>query len=176
MWIDGKGATVLAAPECRRLLAEAGKVNSIGRLGIATDQAPIVVPVNFSVHDGEVVLRVGTGFFSHAADGHLVAFEVDHVDPGAGTAWSVLVRGLASLTESPTEAELSVAAHPLVPEPGAMLLVIRPDLLTGRRFDLRPAVWGASAVHADGPPDPDWPEGVGGNFRAAVADFQAWPW
>lgn len=137
MWIDGKGATVLPTPECKRLLAVAAKADGIGRLGIATDQAPIVIPVNFSVHDAEVVIRVGAGFFSHAAAGQLVAFEVDYVDADGGTAWSVLVRGLARLIESPTEAELSTAAHPLVPEPGDMLLVVRPDILTGRRFDVR---------------------------------------
>lgn len=137
MWIDGKGATVLPPSECKRLLAVVAKADGIGRLGIATEQAPIVIPVNFGVHEGEVVVRVGTGFFSHVAAGHLVAFEVDHVDGDDGTAWSVLVRGLALLIESPTETELSAAARPLVPEPGDMLLVIRPDLLTGRRFDVR---------------------------------------
>ncbi len=137
MWIDGKGAAVLPAPECKRLLALAAKAGDIGRLGIATDQAPVVVPVNFAVHDGEVVVRVGEGFVSRAAAGQLVAFEVDHVDHDGGTAWSVLARGLAKLVESPTEAQLSAAADPLVPEPGDMLLVVRPDVLTGRRFDAR---------------------------------------
>ena len=136
MWIDGVGATVLPAAECKRLLAVAAKADGIGRLGIPTDQAPLVIPVNFSVHDGGVVVRVGTGFFSHAAASQLVAFEVDHVEPDGRAAWSVLLRGLASLIESPTEAELSAAAHPLVPEPGDMLLVVRPDILTGRRFDV----------------------------------------
>jgi len=137
MWIDDKGATVLPIPECRRLLAVAAKAKAIGRLGIATDQAPIVIPVNFNVREGEIVLRVGSGFFSRAASGQLVAFEADHVDLDNRRAWSVLVRGLATLIEAPTEAELSSAAHPLVPEPGDMLLVVRPDILTGRRFDLR---------------------------------------
>jgi hypothetical protein len=53
------------------------------------------------VQDVEVVVRVGMGFFSHAAAGQLVAFEVDHVDPDGGTAWSVLVRGLARLIGPP---------------------------------------------------------------------------
>ncbi len=135
MWIDGKGSTVLPAPECKRLLAVAAKGDGIGRLGIATDQAPVVVPVNFTLRQGQVVARVGAGFFSRAAAGHLVAFEVDQVDWDTGVAWSVLVRGLATLIESPTDAELT-AAHPFVPEPGDMVMSIRPDMLTGRRFDL----------------------------------------
>jgi nitroimidazol reductase NimA-like FMN-containing flavoprotein (pyridoxamine 5'-phosphate oxidase superfamily) len=136
MWIDGKGSTVLPTPECRRLLALAAKEDGIGRLGIATDQAPVVVPVNFALRDGEVLIRVGPGFFPRAATGHLVAFEVDHVNRKTGVAWSVMVRGLATLIESPTEGDLAAAAHPLVQEPGDMVLVIRPDILTGRRFDI----------------------------------------
>jgi len=137
MWTDAKGSTVLSPPECKRLLAVAAKQGSIGRLGIATDQAPLVIPVNFTLHDGQVLTRVGPGFFSHTAAGHLVAFEVDEVDSANGTAWSVLLRGLATLIESPTEVELAAAARPLVPDPGNMVMVIRPDILTGRTFEIR---------------------------------------
>lgn len=136
MWIDAKGATVLPVPECRRLLAVAAQNGWIGRIGVPTDQAPMVVPVNFSLRDGQVLLRVGGGFFAQAAAGQLVAFEVDHIDPEDGTAWSVLVRGLATLTEMPTGSRLAPSARPLVPEPGDMDLEIRQDVLTGRRFTL----------------------------------------
>lgn len=137
MWIDSKGSTVLPVPECRRLLALSAKGGRVGRLGIATDQAPVVIPVNFTLHGGLVLARVGTGYLSRAAAGQLVAFEVDQVDEGTGCAWSVLVRGLASLLETPTKTELDVAAEPLVPEPGDMVLTVRPDILTGRRFNIR---------------------------------------
>jgi nitroimidazol reductase NimA-like FMN-containing flavoprotein (pyridoxamine 5'-phosphate oxidase superfamily) len=121
------------------LLAIAAKEGGVGRLGVATDQAPVVVPVNFSLRDGQVLVRTGAGFFSHTAAGQLVAFEVDHVDLDAGNAWSVLVRGLATLIGSPSRAELDTAVHPLVPEPGDMLLVIRPDIMTGRYFEIHSA-------------------------------------
>ena len=136
MLIDRKGSTVLGPPECRQLLAMAAKLGRIGRIGVATDQAPVVVPVNFTVHDEDIHIRFGPGFISKRADGALVAFEVDQVDPVDGWAWSVLVRGLAHVIASPTAAELDSAATPLVPEPGHLVLVIRPDLLTGRRFEL----------------------------------------
>ncbi len=139
MWIDAKGSTVLLVSECMRLLAVTAKDGGIGRLGIATDQAPVIVPVNFTFREVQVLIRVGTGFFSQAATGHLVAFEVDHIDSAAGIAWSVLIRGLATLIEAPTEPELAAAGRPLVPEPGDMVLVLRPDVTTGRRFQLRPA-------------------------------------
>jgi hypothetical protein len=109
---------------------------------VATDQAPVIIPVNFIFKDGRVLIRVGTGFFSRSAAGQLVAFEIDHVDAEGGTAWSVLVRGLATLIGTPTDTELAAAGHPAVPEPGDMVLVIRPDVLTGRRFELRQALQG----------------------------------
>ncbi|MGD0312574.1 MAG: pyridoxamine 5'-phosphate oxidase family protein [Acidimicrobiales bacterium] len=138
MWIDAKGSTVLPIAECKRLLAVAAKEGWVGRLGIATDQAPVVIPVNFTLHESHVLVRMGSGYVSQAAAGQLVAFEVDHVDGKAGGAWSVLVRGLATLIETPTDSELGAAAAPLVPQPGDKVLTIRPDILTGRRFNLRP--------------------------------------
>ncbi len=136
MWIDAKGSTVLPPPECLRLLAVGAKEDGIGRIGIATDQAPVIIPVNFTLLDGQVLVRVGTGFLSQAAGGHLVAFEVDHIDSDTGTVWSVLVRGLATLVEAPNQTQLEAAGHPLVPEPGDMVLILRPDVITGRRFEL----------------------------------------
>jgi hypothetical protein len=135
MWLDKRGSVVLPEPESMRLLAVAAKEIGIGRIGVPTDQAPVVVPVNFGIRDRQVLIRVGAGFFSGAAAGRLVAFEVDHVDVSEGVAWSVLVRGMARLIESPSE-ELAAVARPLVPDPGDMVLVIRPDVLTGRRFTL----------------------------------------
>lgn len=130
---------MLVPSECKRLLAVTAKNGGIGRLGIPTDQAPVVVPVNFSLRHGDVVIRTGVGFVSRTASDRLVAFEIDHVDPERGTAWNVLVRGLATLVESPTRSELDDAVRPLVPEPGDMLLVLRPDIVSGRRFEIHRA-------------------------------------
>jgi len=135
MWIDASGTTVLPPAECKRLLAVTSKDGGVGRIGVATRQAPVVIPVNFSLRDGQIVVRTGAGFLSQAAAGQLVAFEVDHVDRVRGAAWSVLVRGLATLVESPSSSELEELVHPLVPRPGDMLLVVRPDIVTGRSFE-----------------------------------------
>jgi nitroimidazol reductase NimA-like FMN-containing flavoprotein (pyridoxamine 5'-phosphate oxidase superfamily) len=161
MWIDAKGSTVLPGPECKRLLAVAAKDARIGRLGIATDGAPLVIPVNFTLHDGQVVARVGTGTLSGAAAGHLVAFEVDHVDGETGTAWSVLVRGLATLIESPSKTQLAMTRS-LVPKPGEMLLVVRPDIVTGRRFEVRRSGHRARS-------DPAMPSKPSGSGRSRTA-------
>jgi hypothetical protein len=137
VWLDRKGSTVVDVPECKRLLAVAAKLELIGRVGIATDQAPVIIPVNFTMCEGQVAVRVGSGFLSRSAANQLVAFEVDHVDLETGWAWSVLVRGLATVSDHLSEVELDSGAHPLVPVPGDQRLTVRTDVLTGRRFELR---------------------------------------
>jgi len=139
MWIDGRGSDVLPRPECLRLMALAAKEDAVGRLGFVPagreQQPPVVVPVNFRVHDEEVEFRIGPGLLARSAVGHLVSFEVDRVDRSAGEAWSVLVRGFARLAAT-NDRSARTTATPLVPEPGDMVLTLRGDLVTGRRFPL----------------------------------------
>ena len=137
MWLDRKGSMVVDVPECRRLLAVASKLELIGRIGISTAQAPVIIPVNFTLCEGQIDVVVGSGFLTGSAADQLVAFEVDHVDLETGWAWSVLARGLATLSDHLTEDELESGARPLVPVPGDQRLTIRADVLTGRRFELR---------------------------------------
>jgi len=138
LWIDPRGSEVLAIPECLRLLAGAAKKGAIGRIAVSQEQAPIVHPVNFAYRDHEVLVRLGPGLTVDTAEGRLIAFEVDQVDRDTATAWSVLVRGLATLLpESAPPDEARQDPTPLVPEPGKKLLAIRTDVVTGRRFELR---------------------------------------
>jgi uncharacterized protein len=137
MWTDERGSEILFLPECLRLLAKAAKAGSVGRLGVSTQRAPVIQPVNFAYHHRRIVLRLGPGLMADAARGALVAFEVDHLDEKAGVAWSVLVRGLATpLEESERLGAAYVAPTPLVPTPGDLVLVVRLDVVTGRRFQL----------------------------------------
>ncbi len=154
MWIDQRGSEILQAPECLRLLALAAKDDHIGRLAVADGQAPLVVPLNFKYHDDGVLVRIGPGRLSDLAPGSLVAFEVDRVEPDVGLAWSVLVRGLASVV-APNDVgpEAGAMPQPWVPEPGEEVLVIRPDVVTGRRFRLVARdVPGAKAASSAAPP------------------------
>jgi nitroimidazol reductase NimA-like FMN-containing flavoprotein (pyridoxamine 5'-phosphate oxidase superfamily) len=53
-----------------------------------------VLPVNYVLHDEEVVIGTAAGSTLHEALGtDVVAFEVDDVDPAYEWGWSVLVRG-----------------------------------------------------------------------------------
>jgi len=135
MWIDQRGSEVIAAPECLRLVALAAKENRIGRLAINDGQTPLVVPLNFVIHDGQVMVRIGPGSLSETVPGSLVSFEVDRVDPECDEAWSVLIRGLASTFDlGASRLKMGLVPKPLVPNPGDILLLIRPDVITGRRF------------------------------------------
>ena len=52
----------------------------------------MVVPVNYAVLDGDIVIRTGSGTKLDAAlTGAVVAFEIDSVDPIYHEGWSVMV-------------------------------------------------------------------------------------
>jgi Pyridoxamine 5'-phosphate oxidase len=149
VWIDQRGSEILGQAECLRLLALGAKEDGVGRLAVSRADAPIVQPVNFTYHEHQILIRLGEGFMADAAHGALVAFEVDRFDQGASVAWSVLVRGLATVVAEEDATALAEAApRPVVPTPGLILLSIRPDAVTGRRFPV------TGAVAPSPPPDP----------------------
>jgi hypothetical protein len=135
MWIDQRGSDILPIPECFRLLALAAKEDHVGRLAVADGPTPLVVPVNFTYHDKSVLVRLGPGRLSELVRNCLVTFEVDRVEPDRGQAWSVLVHGLASPL-APGVSGLGALPRPFVPEPGDEVLIIRADVVSGRRFSL----------------------------------------
>jgi len=116
-------------------LALAAKEDHIGRLAVIDGRSPLVAPLNFTVHDRLVFVRIGPGRLAELVSNSLVAFEVDRVEPDGSAAWSVLVRGLASVV-SPADVPSFAIPQPWVPEAGEEVLSVRPDLLTGRRFRL----------------------------------------
>ena len=135
MWIDQRGSEILAPPECLRLLAVAAKEDHIGRLAVTGTQSPLVVPLNFTFHDNGILVRIGPGRLSELVPGSMVSFEVDRVEPDQGRAWSVLIRGLASaLASDDVPPGTAALPQPLVPIPGTLMIFIRPDVVTGRRF------------------------------------------
>lgn len=140
-WIDQRGSEVLARTECLRLLAL--RAGGVGRVGLVVDGAVVIEPVNYRVLDGEdldVLIQVGPGSMLEAARREeIVAFEVDDVDRESGHAWSVLVRGVASVVEPSVAATARpVEGRPMVPEPGLSFVRIRTGLVSGRRFAQRP--------------------------------------
>jgi uncharacterized protein len=83
----------LTKSECFELLAG----QHIGRVAIVDDQGPVVFPVNYILDRHAVVFRTDEGTKLGAArSGNRVAFEIDGVDAGTCTGWSVVVRDEAT--------------------------------------------------------------------------------
>ena len=85
--------------ECLRLIAPGG----VGRIAYTSRRFGLVVlPVNFGLHDGAIVLRAAEhgaldeDLRTGIADAeYRVAFEVDDLDPAGRQGWSVLIQGPA---------------------------------------------------------------------------------
>src|SRR5436305_4502011 len=122
------------APEgCERLLAQ----RNIGRVGSSVGALPVVLPVNYAMLDGDVVIRTAVGTKLDAAlAGAVVAFEVDHVDPVYHEGWSVLLQGRATEIVDPDDVERA-RRLPLRPwAPGARDRYVRipAEVISGRRI------------------------------------------
>jgi nitroimidazol reductase NimA-like FMN-containing flavoprotein (pyridoxamine 5'-phosphate oxidase superfamily) len=90
----------LTASQCRALLASV----PVGRVGVLHDSAPEIYPVNHAVDAGTVVFRTDPGTkLAALLRSPAVCFEVDGIDPGAATGWSVLVKGRATEVDDPAE-------------------------------------------------------------------------
>jgi len=128
--------TKLMPTECRQLIATGG----IGRIAFCTTLGPAVLPVNFAMVAGTIVIRTGEGT---AVDGHAdeqVAFEVDHIDEALGQGWSVLVRGRAHRVTHPAELQIVRRDAAVWPWPGGdrdVYVRIIPESITGRRIESR---------------------------------------
>jgi nitroimidazol reductase NimA-like FMN-containing flavoprotein (pyridoxamine 5'-phosphate oxidase superfamily) len=130
---------VLGRTECLRLLAL--RAGGVGRVGLVESEGVLILPVNYRMLDEDIVIQVGEGSMLDAARRQaIVGFEVDEVGETEGRAWSVFVRGLATVLD-PQDRPSAVRARPvergpLVPEPGMAFVRIRTGVLTGRRFAL----------------------------------------
>ena len=133
MSTDRNGLEILGREECLYLLTR----RSIGRVGVSIAALPVVLPVNFVLFDGDIVIRTGEGTKLDAALCHsVVAFEVDDFDPVYHTGWSVLVRGRAREVRHPAEVA-RVRSLPLQPWAGDLpdrFIRISADLVSGRRI------------------------------------------
>jgi uncharacterized protein len=84
---------MLSREECLRLLAS----HNFGRLAVAMD-SPVIRPVNyvFDERSQSVAFRTANGSKFHAMliNGN-AAFEIDGIDAGSQTGWSVIIAGMA---------------------------------------------------------------------------------
>jgi nitroimidazol reductase NimA-like FMN-containing flavoprotein (pyridoxamine 5'-phosphate oxidase superfamily) len=119
--------------ECHRLLAE----RHLGRPALTDPDGPLIFPVNYAVDAGAVVFRTDPGSKLDAlAGGARVAFEVDAVDEGNRTGWSVVIRGQAAEVTEPADLGRlrRLPLYPWAPGAKARYVRIRPVSITGRRI------------------------------------------
>jgi uncharacterized protein len=123
----------LTKSECFELLAG----QRVGRVAVVDDRGPVVFPVNYVLDRHMVVFRTDPGTkLGTARARSRVAFEIDGIDAGTCTGWSVLVRGEAVEVTDPGElARLrQLSLRPWTPGPKSHYVRILPALLTGRRI------------------------------------------
>ena len=123
----------MSPAECYRLLASRG----IGRIAFTTASGLLVLPVNYAVIAGTIVLRTGSGSLIGMHGDGPVAFQADHFDMELGQGWSVLVRGEAHRVLQPGELRHLRAACDLRPWPAGehdLFIRIVTSRLTGRRI------------------------------------------
>jgi nitroimidazol reductase NimA-like FMN-containing flavoprotein (pyridoxamine 5'-phosphate oxidase superfamily) len=134
MEIDRNGLEILCRDESLRLLGTA----VLGRIGITSRALPVVLPVNFRFDGRHILFRTGVGTKLDAATDHaVVSFEVDEIDPGTETGWSVVVTGVAREVRDPrTLAE--VEDRPITRwadgDGADRVIAISLDLVSGRRI------------------------------------------
>ena len=126
----------LSLADCHRLLAPGG----LGRLAFSTVSGLMILPVNYLLVAGTVVLRTGTGSLIAAHGDDPVSFETDHLDETLGYGWSVLVRGQAHRVLQPGELRHLREGCDLRPWPAGehdLYVKIVPTRITGRRIRSR---------------------------------------
>jgi nitroimidazol reductase NimA-like FMN-containing flavoprotein (pyridoxamine 5'-phosphate oxidase superfamily) len=126
------GIEVLDRAECLALLA----TQRIGRLAVMAegDVGPHVVPVNYAMLRGSIIMRSAPGTKLHRLVTQPVTFEVDSFDPYMRTGWSVVIEGLA-YEASDREMEIEeFSLHPLLDLQNSRWVRLVPRTLSGRRI------------------------------------------
>ena len=108
------------------------ETTSVGRLAWVDPEGPVVLPVNFAVSRGSIVVRTAAySAMTREVDDSRVALEVDVLNAADHTGWSVLVRGVARVVFEPASAD-APTAWPTGTKSATVR--IRPTRVTGRRL------------------------------------------
>ena len=119
--------------ECLRLLATV----PIGRISYTRQALPAVDLVNFTLHDGAIVIRTDAGGKLAAATRRaVVAFQADDLDPALRSGWSVTVVGRCEEVTDPGDiARLDkLGLESWAPGTRDHFIRIAPGIMTGRRL------------------------------------------
>lgn len=124
----------LGYAQCEALL----RAGVFGRVAVNAADGPHILPVNYSVVDGAIVLRTAPGgLIGTHGPGATVAFEIDLVDHVYQRGWSVLARGPLEVVDDPAMVARVRAVWEPRPWAGgnrSLLLRLRWTQLSGRRL------------------------------------------
>jgi uncharacterized protein len=140
-----RGFAALGESACWALLPTSG----VGRLAWADPAGRImVVPVNYGLDGRTVVVRTGdTTLLDAARDGRRCAFQVEDLEPGLRSGWTVLIDGtLTEIDDEDIADRIGQLVHPWLREPRPYVLLLQVAQVTGRSLH---AVGGVQIVTLD---------------------------
>ena len=152
MKVDARGSTVLGEDREPNATSPASQQRAASDTGARSTapRSPYVIPVNFRMVGGGIVIRLGTGWAAYHLDDEAVTFEADQSRrPGAlaGVLWS---------KESPVPSPTTMwhgleptSPNPIVKVPGVRVFEIVPFKVSGRSVE--PDLRGEQADLAAGP-------------------------
>jgi uncharacterized protein len=138
---------VLDLQECERLL----RGGVVGRVALSTPDGPHIVPVNYAVVEGTIVVRTSSySILGTYGPDAMLAFEMDRIDHDRHVGWSVLARGRGWAEQDPVE--VSRIKEEWQPRPWAsgnrnLYVRIRWSTLTGRALGVDWNPHNESPVH-----------------------------
>ena len=126
-----RGFATLSEPACWELLPDSG----IGRLAwAAPDGRILVIPINYGRDGRTVIVRTGDAEFRHAARaGTRFAFQVEDLEPGLRSGWTLLFDGTFSeVVEDDLADRIARLVDPSLREPRPYVLLLTTTRVTGR--------------------------------------------
>lgn len=128
------GARELVELTRAEALAFLGSVG-FGRIVFTRGGLPAIRPVNHALVDGQLVIRTHEGAAltkAAGAEGVVVAYEADMIDPVTHLGWSVVVTGFARLVSDPQRLErYERLLQPWISERLEQAVTIQLDEVTG---------------------------------------------
>lgn len=117
--------TALEPAECAHLV----RTGLVGRVGFASSQGLVILPVNYVVVDGVIHFRTDpTSVLAELREPCDVAFQVDEYDDEVANGWTVLIQGRSDLSQNGPAPSLKSWA----PGDRAVGIAINPVQYSGR--------------------------------------------
>ncbi len=123
----------LGRSDCLRLLAS----RHWGRVAFSDRALPTIRPLAYTLVGDCLVLHTGSDGLERTLDGQIVAFEVDEVDPIAGTGWTIVAVGPAHVRTRPLDLARPGSRAPRHGDAGGHLtqVTVTPGAISGCRTD-----------------------------------------